>query len=207
MGDGPPNAWGRWQPLSPPAAAALLAAQPAPWWIADGWALDLFLGGQTRAHDDLDVQILRRDQRRIRAALGAWDVQGALPPPRPEHWPFVEWRRDAELDPAIHDVWCRPHSGAPWALQLMVGESDGDAWVYRRDSRIRRTLGTIGRRTEAGLPYLAPEIQLLYKAKAPRAKDEADFARVAPHLDATARHWLRAALAVAYPGHAWGAAL
>jgi hypothetical protein len=41
--------------------AALLAGIDSPWWIAGGWALDLFIGDQTRAHEDLDVGILRRD--------------------------------------------------------------------------------------------------------------------------------------------------
>jgi hypothetical protein len=207
MGDREPISLGCWKPLSPHEVAALLAPQPALWWIAGGWALDLFLGGQTRAHDDIDVQILRRDQRCVRAALGDWDVQGALPPPRPDHWPFEEWRHDEDLAPASHDIWCRPHRAAPWAVQLMVGESEGDEWLFRRDPRIRRALGAVGCRTDAGIPYLAPEIQLLYKAKAPRPKDEADFVRVAPHLDDDRRHWLRDTLALLYPGHRWGAAL
>jgi len=207
MGNGALLSLGCWQPLSPHEVAALLAPQLAPWWIVGGWALDLFLGDQTRAHDDIDVQILRRDQRCVRAALRDWDVQGALPLPRPDHWPFKEWRRDEDLDPAVHDIWCRPRRDAPWAVQLMVGESEGDAWIFRRDPRIRRALSAIGCRTDAGIPYLAPEVQLLYKATDPRPKDEADFARVALHLDDDSRHWLRDALALVYPGHGWGAAL
>jgi len=198
-----PLSLGRWQPLRPHEIAALFTPRDVPWWIAGGWALDLFLGDQTRAHDDIDVQILRRDQGSIRAALQGWDVQGALPSPRPARWPFTEWRLDEVLDPAIHDVWCRPRGGAPWAVQLMIGESDGDDWIFRRDARVRRALGAIGRRTDAGIPYLAPEIQLLYKATDPRPKDEADFTRVAPRLDGDSRHWLRTALALSYPGHKW----
>ena len=60
----------------------------------------------------------------------------------------------------------------------MIAETIDDQWLFRRDARLCRPLSTIGRQTEDGLPYLAPEIQLLYKAKAPRPKDEADFARV-----------------------------
>ena len=29
------------------------------WWVAGGWALDLFLGRMTRPHHDVDVAILR----------------------------------------------------------------------------------------------------------------------------------------------------
>jgi hypothetical protein len=54
-----------------------------------------------------------------------------------------------------------------------------------------------------GCPYLRPEVQLLYKAKQRRAKDEADFAAVAPLLDPDPRRWLRAALARIHPSHPW----
>jgi len=85
----------------------------------------------------------------------------------------------------------------------MIGESDGDEWVYRRDPRIRLPLVRIGRQSDSGLPYLAPEVQLLFKAKQQRAKDEADFARVEPLLDANSRSWLRGALQLTHPDHPW----
>jgi hypothetical protein len=60
----------------------------------------------------------------------------------------------------------------------MLDESAGQSWVSRRDPRLRRPLATVGRTSPDGIPYLAPEIQLFYKAARPRAKDEADFATV-----------------------------
>ena len=57
--------------------------------------------------------------------------------------------------------------------------------------------------TPDGIPYMAPEIQLLYKAKAPRPQDEADFARTFPYLDQASREFLVQALALIYPGHRW----
>ena len=44
---------GVWHPMDPAAAARILCAVDVPWWIAGGWALDLFVGTQTRAHKDL----------------------------------------------------------------------------------------------------------------------------------------------------------
>jgi len=58
-----------------------------------------------------------------------------------------------------------------------------------------------------GVPHLKTHGALLYKAKAARAKDEADFALAAPTLDAAARAWLIEALARVHPGHHWIAAL
>jgi hypothetical protein len=58
-----------------------------------------------------------------------------------------------------------------------------------------------------GVPYLAPEIVLLFKAKHPRAKDQSDFAGVLPVLGPIRRAWLAAALRRTHPGHRWITAL
>jgi hypothetical protein len=63
------------------------------------------------------------------------------------------------------------------------------------------------RRTSEGLPYLAPEIVLLFKARWSRPKDEDDLNGVVPLLDAYARRWLRLVLDMVHPGHAWVARL
>jgi hypothetical protein len=46
--------------------------------------------------------------------------------------------------------------------------------------------------------FLAPEIQLYYKAKAARAKDEVDFAAVLPHLSVAGRAWLLDAIRTSF---------
>jgi hypothetical protein len=195
--------WEQWRPWSPQQVAALFARLPAPWWIAGGWAIDLFLGRQTREHQDIDVHILRRDQGDVRAFLDTWDVQAALLPPRDETWPFRTWRRGEALDPAIHDIWCRPTPTQPWALQLMVADTREDVWLCRRSPAITRPLAAIGGISAEGIPYLAPEIQLFYKARHPRPKDEADFLAALPALDQERRRWLKTALAIVHPQHAW----
>ena len=58
-----------------------------------------------------------------------------------------------------------------------------------------------------GLRSLAPEIQLLYKSKAPPERDEADFAQICPLLAADARRWLHDALELTTPDHKWIAVL
>jgi aminoglycoside-2''-adenylyltransferase len=202
MGDETPSL-GPWQPWSPQEVAQFFAPLTVPWWIAGGWAIDLFLGRQTREHEDIDVQILRRDQRVIRALFGAWDVQAALPPPRDEAWPFRSWDLDEALDAEIHDVWCRAEPAQPWALQLMIADTQDDSWLFRRMPAIRRPVDSIGCVADDGIPYLAPEIQLLYKAKGRRPKDESDFAHALPMLTEERRHWLRNALIETHPGHPW----
>jgi hypothetical protein len=195
--------WGPWRPWQPREVAALFVSLPAPWWIAGGWAIDLFLGRQTREHADIDVQVLRRDQRAVRAVLAGWDAQAALPPPRDEAWPFRAWHADEVLDAAIHDIWCRPTATSPWALQLMIADTQDDRWLFRRMPTIGRGLAELGGVTAEGIPYLAPEIQLLHKAKGLRPRDVADFSEALPALGPERRRWLATALAAAHPRHPW----
>lgn len=198
---------GIWRPWSPQAVAAFMAPLAGPWWIAGGWAIDLFLGRQTREHEDIDVQTLRRDQHAVRALFGGWDVQAALPPPRDETWPFRSWRLGELLDPGEHDIWLRPTPTEPWAIQLMIADTVGETWLSRRTPEITRPLAELGGVTADGIPYLAPEVQLFYKAKNARPKDEADFAQALPALSPERRLWLDNALAVAHPAHPWRAQL
>jgi len=194
---------GKWQPWHPGEVATFFSSLKAPWWIAGGWALDLFIGVQTRDHDDIDIQILRRDQQEFRALLHEWDVQAANPVRNPGDWPFLEWKPDTLLDSIVHDVWCRPQKTDPWALQFMIADTEADRCLCRRDARISRPLATIGQKTDDGIPYLAPEIQLLYKAKNLRPKDEMDFSKTLPYLSVESRQWLAQALTLIHPDHPW----
>lgn len=54
---------------SPEQVAELFSDLPEKWWIAGGWAIDLFLGEQTREHEDVDVAILRKDEVAFRTYL------------------------------------------------------------------------------------------------------------------------------------------
>jgi hypothetical protein len=196
------HALGPWAPWRPEEVVQLFSLLQAPWWISGGWAIDLFLGEQTRAHEDIDVQFLRRDQQAVRALFPGWDVQEAHPELSAD-WPFKTWESDATLPPEVHDIWLRPSASAPWTIQLMVGESEGEQWICRRDARIRRPLATIGQRTADGVSYLAPEIQLFYKAKSLRPKDESDFTCALPALDQGRRRWLAQSLNLIHPSHPW----
>lgn len=198
---------GRWEPWNPSQVASFFASLSAPWWVAGGWAIDLFLGRQTREHEDIDVSFLRRDQDAVRSLFAGWDMQAALQPPRDEMWPFHSWAPGERLDPTIHDIWCRPTATQPWAIQLMVDDTRDDQWLFRRMPAIERTLAAIGGVTPDGIPYLAPEVQLLYKAKGLRPKDEADFAHALPALSLERRQWLSAALLRVHPEHPWLARL
>lgn len=192
-----PSALGAWQSVHPAQCAEWFSALTVPWWVAGGWALDLYAGAQSRPHGDLDVGVLRRDVREVLAALSSWQVfevrAGAL----------TRLSAGAEPGTEVNSLWCRPLGAPLWMMQLLLDESADDSWVFRRQPDIRLPLAMAVRRNSAGLPFLSPEIQLLYKAKDPRPRDQADFDHIAPRLDPGARAWLRDALERVHPGHAW----
>jgi hypothetical protein len=186
-----------WGALTPTDAVALLSEFRARWWIAGGWALDLFLGKVTRAHNDLDVGIFRKDAQSQLAALRDWDVfeakNGVLSPLAAGDAPGAD----------VNSLWCK-RTGAPhWELELMLDNSKGEEWVFRRDARITRPISSAIRRNPEGIGYLAPEIQLLYKARAIRSQDQADFDRVVPHLSHDSQTWLRQSLLSIDAEHVW----
>jgi hypothetical protein len=188
----------RWEPLANEEIRRLFADVEAPWWIAGGRSLDLFLRHDTRSHQDVDVSILRRDQAAFRERLGSWDVQIA------HEGTLVPWKRGEKIEtPARHEVWARERRDGPWKVELLLEESDGPRWSYRRDSRIGLNIADLGRTDEREIPFLRPEITLLYKSKSPRPVDETDFLYVLPRLDPAQKGWLFAAIYTLEPTHRW----
>jgi len=192
-----------WQALLPDQVAALFARYPAAWWIAGGWAIDLFVGEPYRDHADIDIEILRPDVRLLHDALDGWELHAC-------QWPdgttLHRWQAGEPLPPAVHDIWCRRDRDTPWAFQLMVLDQADDRWLFRRDHRIGGPLADLGVERR-GLPLLAPEVQLLFKSKGRRPKDARDFARILPVLDPWRKEWLRQALEVTDPDNPWLARL
>jgi hypothetical protein len=170
----------------------------APWGIAGGWALDLFVGRELRPHADIDVAVLRADQLHLRAQLSG-RVEKVV-----AHQ-LAEWSPTEVLALPVHEVHVTWPDG--YQLEFLLNEQDRatNEWVFRRDPRIRRPMPAVF--VSSRVPYLAPEIVLLYKAKAPAAKDIEDFCAVVPHLRNDQRVWLRDALDMAAPGHPWASAL
>lgn len=192
------NPLGRWEPASPDEVRELLAAVDAPWWIAGGYAIEFAVGKAFRGHGDVDVLLLRRDQLEAQRALPGWELWAADPPGQ-----LRPWESGEILPPEVHDIWCRPDGEEAWRFQFMLDETEGEEWVSRRDPRIRRPISEIGRTNVDGFPYLVPEIQLMYKAKGSRPKDEQDFAAALPILTSEQRQWLRDAMTMAYGQHPW----
>ena len=193
--------WDAWHPA---VAAERLADLDAPWYVAAGWALDLFRGRQTREHEDLEIAVPQGRFAELRRALADLDVfvpvgEGLVSP--------LDGLTADEFA-ATHQTWFREPSTGRWRLDVFREPSHSKTWICRRDTRLRRPFADVIHRTADGIPYGAPEIVLLYKAKhAARTKDEADFAAVRPLLTAAQRAWLCDALTLVHPGHRWLEAL
>ena len=185
-----------WDPASPHDAAEWFANVSVPWWIAGGWAIDLFLDRETRAHKDLDVGVLRRDVGAVLGSIQGWEVFEAKD---------RALTRLSHTTPRsdVNSLWCRKLGTQRWKVELMLDEAEGDLWIYRRHPGVRRTLEGLVYQSSDSIPYLAPEVQLLYKAKQARPQDELDFEAVVPNLSAEARNWLYQSLVHTLPSHPW----
>ncbi|MDW5322536.1 nucleotidyltransferase domain-containing protein [Plantactinospora sp. KLBMP9567] len=188
-----------WDPWPPSVVADRLAGLDLPWYVAAGWAIDLCRGASSRPHDDLEIAVPAERFAEVRQRFGdcgfAVPHDGRLLPLTPESMR------------TSHQTWAYERATGQWRLDVFREPHDGGVWICRRDDRIRRPYADIVRYDPDGVPYLVPEVVLLFKAKAVRAKDEADFATALPLLDDPARRWLDDALALVHPTHPWRARL
>jgi hypothetical protein len=186
-----------WDPWTPAEVARLLDGVDVTWWVAGGWALDLWRGRQTRAHGDIEIGVPRGLWEPVRRRLAGYELwcarDGALRPLAP----------DAEVPDADRQVWVRDRTTGAFRLDVMLDPGDRDTWVSHRHRGLRLPLGEAVAVSPDGVPYLRPEIVLLLKAAHVRTKDEADLAACLPLLDTAARRWLAGALAERHPGHPW----
>jgi hypothetical protein len=192
----------RWDAWRPEEAARRLAGVEAPWCVAAGWAIDPFLGGQRREHEDLEIAVPRDRFDRIVAALPGfeWFVAG--------NGIVTPMADAAHLLESHHQTWVREPETGVWRLDVFREWSDGDTWICRRDERIRLPYTELIEWTDDGIPYARPEIVLLFKAKhADRPKDESDLAAVLPRLEPDRRRLLAELLEQVHPGHRWLAVL
>ena len=175
----------------------MLDGLPVRWWIAGGQAIDLFVGSPTRHHQDVDVVVLRPDQLIVQAHLDGCDLRVA------HDGRLIRWAAGQLLAPHEHGIWARPNPASLWRLELLVDDVLDGQWVYRRNPVVRLPLDRLGQTTATGLPYLRPEVVLLYKTKQPRAPDEHDAGVAIPRLSGSERAWLAAAIAKDTPDHHW----
>jgi hypothetical protein len=167
------------------------------WFVAGGWAIDLFLGKETRSHQDIEVAIFRKDQIALQNYLDGWLLQKIV-----NGEPIV-WDQGEVLTLPTHEIHCFNETAQPPQIEILLNESNETEWLYRRNQIMRRSLFKVQLKTSAGIRFLCPEVVLLYKSKNPRPKDEQDFQAVVKYLDAEQKEWLKGAIKVCDSKHLW----
>ena len=162
-----------WSGLRPYDLDAELPSTDVVWWVCGGWAIDLFLGRQTRDHADLDIGCFRQDAPWFQG-LPEWSGSGA-------HAGKLHSLAVGDALPLhIDSLWFARVGATTWGFQLMLETRRGADWVFRRDAAITRSVADLWWTIGDGLRVMRPEIQMLYKAKDPRPQDEMDLSNVLP---------------------------
>lgn len=190
------HAWDAWHPSH---VHDRLRGVAAPWYVAAGWSIDLFLGARRREHDDLEIAVPATRFGEVDDALADIDffALGDGLARSVEHEPEA---LDAE---GSHQTWGLDRDTGRWRVDVFREPSDGDVWICRRDERIRLPYDEQIEWTSDGIPYARPELTLLFKAKHAREKDDADLAAVLAVLSADRRRYLAELVDLVHPGHRW----
>jgi uncharacterized protein CbrC (UPF0167 family) len=187
----------RWSSCwTPTRVAHHLTGAVTRWYVAAGWALDLFRGTHTREHGDIEIAIPAASFPEVRDRFPGY-VFDAVSSGR-------IWENAApDVLAATHQTWLRDPATGNYQLDVFREPHDGDTWICRHDQTIRLPYTDIIHHTQDGIPYLAPELVLLFKAKHARPKDQADFDATIPHMTRAQHENLAELLTRAYPGHHW----
>lgn len=202
------------------------------WAVCGGDAIDLFVGAQTRAHKDIDAAVLWEDRERIITGFleRGWRVF------EPDHGLLREITALEEDLRTEDNLWCiRPETKGYQIVpkhdnfyeittkrkqqdvldyvEVLFNRVVDGKFLYKRNPDI--FLERYLYHDTKGIPYLAPEMVLLYKSvfvrmpPTPENLEAAenyrhDFRVAAEKMGAQQRSWLKAALEICYPmGHEW----
>lgn len=200
-------------PVSVAEIASLMSTFPARWALCGGWAVDAWLGRQSRPHGDIDISVFQDDQHALFEHLSpGWQLI-AHDPNVPDDTADPWTGRWLDLPGHVHARPIgagKPLSGAlespndaGFSLDIELGDRDGDEWLITRDPRVALPFAGSIALSRWGIPTVTPEVLLAYKALERRPQDEQDFAALRPHLTALQRARLHDALLAMDAAHPW----
>jgi hypothetical protein len=167
-----------------------------PWFIAGGWCIDLGIDEITREHEDIDICIFREHAETILQYFNDWDIYVAIP-------------GEARLERCLTvDDLTRPRYGLhlhkeDHFIEILLTDRSEAKILFRKNHRIWMDEKQFVREDTLGRRFVAPEWQLLFKAKEGRAKDEEDFQSTLPYMTTEQKQWLSSALSVQFPSSSW----
>ena len=185
----------------------LLSGFTANWALCGGWAVDAWLGRQTRDHGDVDVAVFEDDQAAILEHMAhGWNLIG----------------HDDSVADDSEDPWegrklflpAHIHARAPGQpeVEFHLNERRNDSWVLCREPVISMPFRECIRQSLWGMPAVVPEVILYYKALPPgwrgtrpdlREHDHTDSDLLRDILGEGQREWIHHAISRVDPGHSW----
>ena len=205
-------------------ASDFLKDAPFPWAICGGFALELFFGKELRPHGDIDLCVFEKDREQILSYIlqKKWNVyefrgNGRLRPLSAdstsdagrnlmclgEGCDLVKFY-PCEEKPLVYYEFFHTGIKAFNYVEFLFNKEADDRFIFDRERNITRERSkTI--LCHDGIPYLAPEIVLLYKAASAENTDyQLDFEQAYPKLNDEQRAWFLNGLHTLYPdGHPW----
>ena len=192
--------------------------------ICGGHAIDLFLGRKTRPHKDLDVAVYWDDRNKIVQHMldAGWDVY------EPCGTTYLHKINSvAEQKRIKSNIWCVKPSNTHYKfteheknmyavdfdnseqveldyIEFLFNTREDGAFLYAKDHSINLGMDKAILEID-GIPYLAPEMILLYKSSAADDFDyQLDFDNSSKKLSVEQTAWLKKSLSVMFPdGHKW----
>lgn len=197
----------------------LLSAAPFDWAVCGGFAIDLFLGRDTRPHGDVDLCAFEKDRPAIQRFMleKGWNVyefrgMGKVRPLEKSSvsetgrnlmcflpgCDLVQFYPCEEEGLLYHQFFHKGMTELNY-LEFLFAPTDGNALVFSPSPDVRRELDQAIFHRD-GIPYLAPEIALLHKARDPeRPESVADFQAAFPNLDPEQKRWYLDSFRRLYP--------
>jgi hypothetical protein len=115
-----------WEAWTPTEVMARLAGVGVPWCVVGGWAIDLFIGRETRPHGDLEIAVARADFPAVRPAFAGLHCHLAK---NGRVMPLPAGREPPE---GVHQVWVLDPAAQAWRLDVMLEPGDAATWCFRR---------------------------------------------------------------------------
>ena len=167
------------------------------WSLCGGWAVDAWIGRQTREHLDVDVAMFLDDQERIWNELRDWQLVAHDTPDaaHKDRWDGHQLAYPAHLHADADDR----------KREIQVNERAANDWILSRSPDVRLPATRFALDSHWNVPTMAPEAILFYKGAESqrRPHDEQDFETLRPVLDADQRAWLADALTRIDERHRW----
>ena len=157
-----------------------------PWFIAGGWAIDLFLDRETRIHEDIEIGIYRKHQMKLYGYFDKNKKYYSNNKSRTGKYEKLVWNKEYLRLP-IHELYIKYED---IELEVLLNEKNENEWIYRRNEKIKLDEKKVILFNRNSIPYLCPEIVLLYKTKELRSKDIEDISNTTEKMNDSQLKWL-----------------